>query len=95
MTSRTYPADGEDGSPTWTDGLVSEDWPGQFEGLTRREADVLTLLAEGLSNREIADALFIGEQTVKSHLRTIFPKLGVTNRTQAARRAIVEGLHPQ
>jgi anti-anti-sigma factor len=67
---------------------VEPDWPGQLEGLTQREADVLALLAEGHSNREIADTLFISEQTAKSHLRTIFPKLGVTNRTQAARLAI-------
>jgi anti-anti-sigma factor len=63
------------------------DGHGQLEDLTQREAEVLTLVAKGLSNREIADALFIGEQTVKSHLRTIFAKLGVSNRTQAARHA--------
>jgi anti-anti-sigma factor len=65
-----------------------QDAPGQVEGLTQREAGVLALVAEGRTNREIGDALFIGEQTVKSHMRGIFAKLGVTNRTQAARCAI-------
>jgi anti-anti-sigma factor len=63
----------------------------RLDDLTEREADVLALVAKGLSNREIGEALFIGEQTVKSHLRTIFAKLGVTNRTQAARHAIGGG----
>ena len=49
-----------------------------------RESEVLALVADGCSNREVADALFVGEQTVKSHLRGIFTKLGVQNRTQAA-----------
>jgi DNA-binding NarL/FixJ family response regulator len=56
----------------------------QRHGLSQRECEVLALVASGLSNREIAAALYIGEQTVKAHLRSIFPKLGVKNRTQAA-----------
>jgi len=63
---------------------VAVDWPGREEGLTLRESEVLALVADGRSNREVADALFVGEQTVKSHLRGIFTKLGVQNRTQAA-----------
>ncbi len=52
-------------------------------GLTERERAVLRQLVEGRSNREIAAALFIGESTVKTHLRNIYDKLGVTNRVQA------------
>ena len=65
-------------------GHATVDWPGREAGLTLRESEVLALVAYGRSNREVADALFVGEQTVKSHLRGIFTKLGVQNRTQAA-----------
>lgn len=56
--------------------------------LSRREKEILKLVAEGKSNPEIADALFIQETTVKSHLKNIFPKLNVTNRMQAAMLAV-------
>ena len=52
-------------------------------GLTKREQEIHELLCRGLSNREIASALFISEVTVKAHLRHIYEKLGVTSRTQA------------
>ena len=54
---------------------------------TRRELEVVTLLAQGLSNREIADKLFISEHTVRNHLGHIFGKLGVSSRTQAVLKA--------
>ncbi len=60
--------------------------------LTQRETDVLRLLAQGRSNREIAQALDVGEQTVKSHVSHILAKLGVPSRTQAALYAIRAGL---
>ncbi len=53
-------------------------------GLTKRELDVLKEIAHGLSNKEIADKLYISEKTVKNHLTNIFQKLGVNDRTQAA-----------
>jgi len=62
--------------------------------LTQREHDILELLAEGRSNREIAQALFLSEKTVKAHLAAIFRKLGVTNRTQAAMMAVQMGVGP-
>ena len=52
----------------------------QGDPLTPREIQVATRIAEGMSNREIADALFIGIETVKSHLKKIFCKLGANNR---------------
>jgi DNA-binding NarL/FixJ family response regulator len=62
--------------------------------LTQRENDILALLAEGRSNREIAQRLFLSEKTVKAHLAAIFRKLGVTNRTQAAMMAVQMGVGP-
>jgi DNA-binding NarL/FixJ family response regulator len=52
--------------------------------LSKREKEVLNLLAEGRTNAEIADALYITQQTVKNHIWFIYTKLGVTNRVQAA-----------
>ena len=59
------------------------EWPGVDFGLTARESEVAAFLAEGLSNREIADALCVSEHTVKSHLKGIFRKVGVSSRGQA------------
>jgi DNA-binding NarL/FixJ family response regulator len=54
---------------------------------TRRELEVVTLLAKGLSNRDIARQLFISEHTVRNHLGHVFSKLDVSSRTQAVVRA--------
>lgn len=62
--------------------------------LTQRETDILSLLAEGKSNRDISRALFLSEKTVKAHLAAVFRKLGVTNRTQAAMAAVSMGIGP-
>ena len=56
----------------------------KIESLTKREYEVLTLIAEGLNNKDIADKLFISEKTVKNHVSSIFKKLGVNDRIQAA-----------
>jgi DNA-binding NarL/FixJ family response regulator len=61
-------------------------------GLTRREVEILQLVAEGLSNAELAKMLWVTEQTVKFHLSNIYRKLGVSNRTEASRWAQVNGL---
>jgi DNA-binding NarL/FixJ family response regulator len=62
------------------------------DGLTLRECEVLTLVADGRSNRQIREALFISDRTVARHLTNIFTKIGVSSRTQAARYAIDHGL---
>lgn len=61
------------------------------DGLTRRECEVLTLVADGSSNQQVAEALHISDRTVARHLTNIFTKIGVTSRTQAARYAIDRG----
>jgi DNA-binding NarL/FixJ family response regulator len=60
--------------------------------VTRRETDILRLVAEGHSNAEVARTLWIAEQTVKFHLSNIYRKLHVSNRTEAARWAQLHGL---
>jgi two-component system NarL family response regulator len=60
--------------------------------LSEREINVLKLLAQGKSNKEIGSALFISEGTVKSHLKRIFGKLGVISRTEAVAKATRHGL---
>ena len=56
-------------------------------GLTEREQQILHLIAEGLTNREISRDLFISEATVENHIHHIFVKLGISNRAQAVARA--------
>jgi DNA-binding NarL/FixJ family response regulator len=63
-----------------------------YEQLSERERDVLRLLADGLSNKEIAVHLILAEGTVKNHVSTILEKLHAANRTQAARVAREQGL---
>jgi DNA-binding NarL/FixJ family response regulator len=66
--------------------------PAEDPGLTRRELEILRLVANGLTNGEVARALFVTEQTVKFHLSNIYRKLGVANRTEASRWAQLQGL---
>ena len=66
--------------------------PDNPEKLTDRETEILRLLAEGKSNKEIAAILYIGETTVKTHVSNILMKLGVPSRTQAALYAVRIGL---
>ena len=56
----------------------------KIEALTKREYEALTLIAEGLNNRDIADKLYISEKTVKNHVSSIFKKIQVNDRIQAA-----------
>jgi NarL family two-component system response regulator LiaR len=63
-------------------------------GITRRELEILEALAAGLSNREIAERLFVSENTVKTHTARLFDKLSARRRTQAVQRAKEAGLIP-
>ena len=70
------------------------DLPPTEEPLTEREMDVLRLVAQGLTNQEIAESLVIGVGTVRTHVSNILAKLHLANRTQAALYALREGLTP-
>ncbi len=63
-------------------------------GMTRRELEILSLIAEGLSNKEIAGKLFVSENTVKTHASRVFDKLGARRRTQAVQMGKELGLLP-
>jgi DNA-binding NarL/FixJ family response regulator len=69
-----------------------EPWPGARLGLTNRESDVLTLVAGGTTPLDIARKLAIAPETVRSHLKRIYQKLGVNDRTAAAAIAWQEGM---
>jgi len=66
--------------------------PARAAGLTDRETTILAALARGLSNEAIGKELWVAEQTVKFHLTNIYRKIGVSNRTEAARLAYQQGL---
>ncbi len=66
----------------------AEGWRWERDGLTRREAQVLDLIGQGLSNQDIAAAMFVTVNTVKSYIRTAYRKIGVTTRAQAVRWAL-------
>jgi DNA-binding NarL/FixJ family response regulator len=69
-----------------------EFWPGARLGLTQRESEVLALLVAGLSNRAIAARLVVSDETVKTHSRAIYRKLGTTDRAGAVAVALREGV---
>jgi len=75
-------------APAFAPGPVEDDTP----GLTRRELEILRLVAEGHSNAQLARMLWVTEQTVKFHLSNVYRKLDVANRTEASRWAQVNGL---
>ena len=63
----------------------------QVESLTDREQDVLTLLAQGMTNKDIAQSLFLSVRTIEAHLRNVYGKLDVNNRTEAVLWAVQHG----
>ena len=69
-----------------------EFWPGARQGLTQRESEILSHVVSGLSNRGIASKLVIGDETVKSHVRSVLRKLQVADRTAAVAAALREGV---
>jgi DNA-binding NarL/FixJ family response regulator len=70
------------------------DWPGRSEGLSPREAEVLALITQGLSNQEIAERVFVTINTVKTYIRSAYRKIGVTRRSQAVLWGVGNGFEP-
>jgi DNA-binding NarL/FixJ family response regulator len=69
-------------------------WPGRSEGLTDRESEILALITQGNSNAEVARLTYLSPNTVKSYIRTIYRKIGVTSRTQAVLWGVRHGFTP-
>jgi len=70
-------------------------WPGKDAGLTAREAEVIGLITQGLSNQEIAERMFVSINSIKSYIRAAYRTMGVTSRSQAVLWGVEHGLAPE
>jgi NarL family two-component system response regulator LiaR len=70
------------------------DWPGRSAGLSPREAEVIALITQGLTNQEIADRAFLSINSVKTYIRSAYRKIGVERRSQAVRWGVTNGFEP-
>jgi DNA-binding NarL/FixJ family response regulator len=70
------------------------DWPGRGEGLTDRESEILAIITQGRNNAEVAAMTYLSPNTVKSYIRTIYRKIGVSSRTQAVLWGVEHGFSP-
>src|SRR4051812_22143435 len=82
------------GSAASSDGRESGEWPGRELGLTAREAEVLALITQGLSNQEIARQTYLSINSVKTYIRTAYRKIDVTRRAQAVAWGMKHGFEP-
>ncbi|MDG3010806.1 response regulator transcription factor [Rhodococcus sp. D2-41] len=74
--------------------IVAGDWPGREEGLTQREAEVLALITQGLSNVEIAETSGLALNSIKTYIRSCYRRIGVSSRTQAVLWGFEHGFLP-
>jgi DNA-binding NarL/FixJ family response regulator len=81
------------GDPESSEG-ADGDWPGRAAGLSPREAEVMALITQGLSNQEIAERAFISINSVKTYIRSAYRKVEVTRRSQAVRWGMQNGFEP-
>ena len=70
------------------------DWPGRLEGITDRESEILALITQGKSNADVARLTYLSPNTVKSYIRSVYRKIGVSSRTQAVLYGIAHGFSP-
>jgi DNA-binding NarL/FixJ family response regulator len=80
--------------PFRTRSINGLNWPGQSEGLTDRESEILALITQGHSNAEVATLTYLSQNTVKSYIRTIYRKIAVASRTQAVLWGVRHGFAP-
>lgn len=80
--------------PSLVKTVVSGDWPGREEGLTQRESEVLALITQGQSNAEIADCTGLSINSIKTHIRTCYRKIGAASRSQALLWGVEHGFRP-
>lgn len=73
---------------------IGLDWPGRGDGLTDREAEILALITQGMSNADVARLTYLSPNTVKSYIRTIYRKIDVASRTQAVLWGVAHGFTP-
>jgi DNA-binding NarL/FixJ family response regulator len=81
-------------APARARSAVGLDWPGRGEGLSDREAEILALITQGKSNADVAALTYLSPNTVKSYIRTIYRKIGVSSRTQAVLWGVNHGFTP-
>lgn len=74
--------------------ISAGDWPGRALGLSARESEVLALIAQGLSNQEVASRAYLSINSVKTYIRSAYRKIGVQRRSQAVLWAIRHGFNP-
>ena len=75
--------------------ITPEQWPGKNHGLSPRESEVLALIAQGLTNQEVAERAYVSINSVKTFIRSAYRKIGVTRRTQAVVWATDHGIVPK
>lgn len=74
--------------------VVGGDWPGREEGLTAREAEILALITQGLTNDDIAKQTYLSLNSVKTYIRSCYRRIGVSSRAQAVRWGFEHGFRP-
>jgi DNA-binding NarL/FixJ family response regulator len=84
----------DDGRPRRFAAPVGNDWPGREEGMTLRESEVLALITQGLSNDEIAERMHLSVNSVKTHIRTCYRRIGVGDRANAVLWGVDHGFRP-
>lgn len=77
--------------PPRTRSTSTHDWPGREEGLTERESEIIALITQGCSNKEVAALTYLSPNSIKTYIRTSYRKMGVSSRTQAVLWGIEHG----